>query len=115
VKILLIDDNEFIRRAADRALSAHGHVVILAVDGIEGLRLAREIEPDRIICDHEMPGKNGSQVYDELSVELRERMYLWSGDVPDTFPRPERIILKPCAVHELLAQAGIPRKVKKDA
>lgn len=110
MKILVIDDNEFIRRSAERALTFHGHDVILAVDGIEGLRLARELEPDRIICDHEMPGKTGSQVYAELSEKLRERLYLWSGDPPDTFPRQDRIILKPCAVQDLLSQARIPNK-----
>lgn len=113
VKILIIDDNEFIRRAAERALVSCGHVVLLAVDGFEGLRMAQEEAPDRIICDHEMPGLNGSQVYLRLSDELRERLWLWSGDAPDTFPRPDRIITKPCNVGELLSRAQIPREERK--
>lgn len=108
MKILVIDDNEYIRRAAERGFTSYGHVVILAVDGLEGLRLALEEDPDRIICDHEMPGLNGSQVYNQLSAELQERLYLWSGDAPDTFPRPDRVIAKPCNFYELLSRAGIP-------
>jgi CheY-like chemotaxis protein len=107
VKILVIDDNEFIRGVAAKALRSRGHEVILAVDGIEGLRLAQEENPDRIICDHEMPGLNGSQVFARLSVELQDRLYLWSGDAPDTFPRPERVIAKPCSVGELIARTHI--------
>jgi CheY-like chemotaxis protein len=109
VKILVIDDNEQIRRAAERGFKSHGHVVLLAVDGIEGLRLALEQNPDRIICDYEMPGLNGGQVYSRLSSELQERMWLWSGDAPDSYPRPERVIEKPCNFFELLTKAQIPR------
>lgn len=105
MKILIIDDNDLLRRAAARFLRAKGHEAHEAVDGVEGLRLAIELQPDRIICDFEMPGLDGRQVYDRLPADLQSRLFLWSGAPPDPFPRP--VIEKPCNVFEMIEIAGI--------
>lgn len=107
MKILIIDDNDLLRRAATRSLTRHGHEVLVANNGIDGLRLALAENPDRIICDYDMPGLDGVQVYERLPEALQERLYLWSGSVEVPFPRPERVIEKPCNVFEMLTRARI--------
>jgi CheY-like chemotaxis protein len=104
MKILIIDDNEQIRRSTARCLQIRGHEVLLADNGLEGLALALEATPDRILCDYDMPGINGVQVYERLPVELQERLYLWTGSDAVSFPR---VIEKPCNFLELTARAHI--------
>jgi CheY-like chemotaxis protein len=40
-RILLAEDDRFLRRAAESTLRKHGFVVVTAVDGEQALRLAR--------------------------------------------------------------------------
>lgn len=105
MKILIIDDNDLLLRAAVRYLLRCGHEVQSATNGTDGLRLALELRPDRIICDFDMPGLDGLEVYEQLPPVLQERLYLWSGTAPEVFPRP--VISKPCNVFELMSIAGI--------
>lgn len=107
MRILLIDDNDLLRDGARRHLARLGHEVLVARDGVEGLRLATSSWPDRIICDYEMPGLDGSEVYERLPAELQERLFLWSGSPPTNFARPDHVIAKPCNVFELMSLARI--------
>ena len=65
-KILFVDDDNFLRKVYKAELEDHGHEVILAADGEEGLSKAREFDPDLIILDMIMPEKNGFEVLTEL-------------------------------------------------
>jgi len=47
-KILLVEDDRFLRRACEASLRQRGFTVVPAVDGEEGLRLARSETPDLI-------------------------------------------------------------------
>lgn len=107
MKILVIDDNLTILSSSKKVLTLLGHHVLTATNGEAGLVLALSEQPDRIFCDYEMPGLDGTEVYERMPEELRERMWLWSGSVKPDYPRPERIIAKPCHVHELLRRAGV--------
>jgi|GEM_PF-5813618 CheY-like chemotaxis protein len=40
-------------------LHHHGHEVVEAVDGLDGLEMAREHQPDRIFMDIQMPVMSG--------------------------------------------------------
>lgn len=55
-------------------LEAHGEFVVIgeAADGEEALRLARELRPDLLLVDIQMPGPDGLQVAEELNQELPE-------------------------------------------
>lgn len=68
-KILVIDDESWLREMIRLALEQQGFEVIEATDGAEGVALAREQLPDLIICDVNM-GKAGAG-YTTLS-KLRE-------------------------------------------
>ncbi len=60
--VLLVDDNETLRRLHSRQLDRMGFEVATAGDGAEGLALARESPPDVILCDVLMPGMDGFQL-----------------------------------------------------
>lgn len=65
-KILVIDDEEQIRRALKSILTARKYEVILAKNGEEGLDAAIEHTPSLIILDMSMPGLQGLDVCREL-------------------------------------------------
>ncbi len=46
-RVLLVEDDRFLRRACEASLRQRGLTVTTAVDGEEGLRLARSERPDR--------------------------------------------------------------------
>jgi two-component system cell cycle response regulator DivK len=58
-RILLVEDNELNRDMLSRRLSRSGHQVILAADGEESIRLAREQLPDLILMDMSLPVLSG--------------------------------------------------------
>ena len=66
MRILLAEDDRFLRRAAEATLKRRGYTVITAVDGEETLRLARAEMPDLILLDLIMPKMQGFEVLRQL-------------------------------------------------
>ncbi len=64
--ILVIDDDPVVRDLLRRHLSRNGYRVVVAVDGVEGVRLAGETRPDLITLDVLMPELDGWAVLSEL-------------------------------------------------
>jgi CheY-like chemotaxis protein len=60
--ILLADDSPMIHRHTVPILEDAGYEVVSAMDGAEGIRLAREHRPDLIITDIEMPKLDGYEL-----------------------------------------------------
>ncbi|HEX9022037.1 MAG TPA: sigma-54 dependent transcriptional regulator, partial [Nitrospirota bacterium] len=60
--ILLIDDDDSLRRVIEFSLTEAGHRVRTAASGEEGLRLLEKNGFDAIITDITMPGMNGMEV-----------------------------------------------------
>jgi two-component system KDP operon response regulator KdpE len=60
--ILIVDDDPSLLELAQYNLEAEGYQVILAGDGVEGLRLAYAKRPDLLILDVMMPKMDGYQV-----------------------------------------------------
>ena len=65
-KILLIDDDVDFVEATKIVLESKPYEVIVAYDGDDGLRKAREENPDLIILDIIMPGKDGFTTAEQL-------------------------------------------------
>ncbi len=61
-KILIVDDERDIVESLRFVLEAEGFNCYWACDGEEGLRLAKDIEPDLIILDIMMPKINGYKI-----------------------------------------------------
>ena len=54
--IVVVEDNELMRRSIAEALEASGHAVSMASDGYDGYETCiREAKVDLIITDHNMP------------------------------------------------------------
>ena len=66
VKILVVEDDETTAQALARGLRAEGYSVEVAGDGESGRWLADEANPDLIVLDIMLPGKNGYRVCAEL-------------------------------------------------
>ena len=64
--ILLIEDSKVQKLAGERILDRAGYLVLLASDGEEGLRLARECGPDLVLLDLRLPGIEGEEVLHDL-------------------------------------------------
>jgi two-component system nitrogen regulation response regulator GlnG len=58
-KVLIIDDEEAVCWALQRALTDEGYAVTVAPSAEEGLRCAREELPDAVILDVRLPGMDG--------------------------------------------------------
>lgn len=61
-RILLAEDDRFLRKAAQATLRQHGFTVLAASDGEEALRLARAEAPDLVLLDLIMPKLQGFEV-----------------------------------------------------
>ncbi|MCH1582569.1 MAG: sigma-54 dependent transcriptional regulator [Flavobacteriales bacterium] len=68
-RILIIDDERLIRHALRDILEYEQHEVAEAEDGTSGLKAALEGKFDAIFCDVKMPGKDGIEVVEALSMK----------------------------------------------
>lgn len=69
MKILVIEDSNFLRIALERGLVRAGYLVNTASDGVEGVRAVREITPDLVLLDMMLPTLSGLDVLRELKKE----------------------------------------------
>ena len=68
-KILVIEDQAVMRRNVATILEMEGFQTVLADNGQDGLRLARDENPDLILCDVMMPTLDGYGVLQALRRE----------------------------------------------
>lgn len=66
-KILVVEDEKSVRENIVTLLTEEGYKVFSAQNGEQGINVAKSEEPDLIICDIMMPGKDGYAVLTELS------------------------------------------------
>jgi pilus assembly protein CpaE len=69
--ILLVDDEEQIRKLLESSLQRRGYQVAVATDGIEALRQIRTKMPDLIVTDVNMPNMNGFELTRRLRADHR--------------------------------------------
>jgi DNA-binding response OmpR family regulator len=68
--ILVIDDDFANRKVLEMVLKRSGYYPMLAEDGEDGLRQAREAIPDLILLDLFMPGEDGFEVLTRFKQDL---------------------------------------------
>ena len=58
-KILIVEDNEMNRDMLSRRLERRGFAIVMAVDGQQGVDMARNEKPDLILMDMSLPVMDG--------------------------------------------------------
>ena len=121
-KVLIVDDEQSILIYLTTVLEDTGYATCSAVDGQEGLRVAREERPDLVCLDVMMPKRSGVSLYEEIKRDPDLRpvpvMFISAYNqirdlrnpvafrkmVPDEeIPQPELCMEKPIKVPEFLA------------
>jgi DNA-binding NarL/FixJ family response regulator len=91
IRILLVDDNAIVRRGIASLLAeADGlEVVGEAADGREGIRQARELQPDVILLDLSMPECDGLEAIPEIAEQApHASIVAFSGFTADRMAEP---------------------------
>ena len=70
-KILLVEDDKFISRICKNGLERSGFDVIIAFNGIEAFKKAKQHNPDLILLDLIMPFKDGFEVLAEMRMDKK--------------------------------------------
>ncbi len=110
-KVLVVEDDPWIRSLMADLLAGEGYDVVEAPDGKQGLELASEREPDVILLDLAMPEVSGLDVLHELKSSNPTRdipvivvsayaMLMMGSDAR----RADGVIQKPFDLADLLAQ-----------
>lgn len=117
-KLLIVDDDAFVRKALSKILSAH-YQVLTAESGEKAVDVAQAETPNTILLDVEMPGLNGYETCDLLKCmpstkdipvifisgkgSVRERLLGYESGGED-------YIVKPPETEELLAKVSVTVK-----
>ena len=65
-KILIIDDEEIVRDSCIHILAKSNYEIATAENGMDGLALLKEFQPDLALVDLKMPGISGFEVLDRI-------------------------------------------------
>jgi CheY-like chemotaxis protein len=72
-KILLVDDNEVNRDMLSRRLQRRGFEVLLAVDGAQGIEVAKNQLPHLVLMDMDLPLIDGWEATRRLKADQKTR------------------------------------------
>lgn len=108
-RILVVDDNEMIRRLNAEVLRCSGYEVDTAIDGAEAWAELNDREYDLLVTDNEMPGFTGIDLISEVhAAHMTLPIIMATGNFPaEKFAnapwlRPNAILLKPYTVTNLV-------------
>ncbi len=113
--ILCVEDNPENQTLVRRILESRGYRVVVAGDGLSGVQLAQEIEPDLILMDMNLPGIDGHAATTRIKSipKLRNIPVValtanaLSGDRERTLAAGcDGYLSKPFKLHELIASVG---------
>lgn len=79
---IIVDDERLARNELRRLLQAHPHIDVLdeAVNGDDAVEKIRDLKPDLIFLDIQMPGKNGFEVLATLGDSVPEVIFTTAFD-----------------------------------
>lgn len=104
--LLIIDDEELVRRSTGEVLGALGYTVLEAADGLEGLELFRQQggRVDLVLLDLAMPGLAARMVLAQLKEQNPQvKVILFTGYAPagGVFAGAEEVLEKPLVAGRL--------------
>ncbi len=128
-KVLIADDEHHIRRLVAAKLRSCGFEVTEARDGAEALDLARELRPDVVVSDFQMPRMSGLEFCTLLAAEqpaarvimLTARGHVLSpeqvklANIRRLVPKPFSAVKLIDCVRELLAADAVPERSTPEA
>jgi DNA-binding response OmpR family regulator len=79
MKVLIVDDENLVRRSLRRALEQRGHVVSEAEDGLMGVELWQSFAPDLVYLDVLMPKLTGPAVLTRIGKQNSTKVILMSA------------------------------------
>lgn len=80
--VLVVDDDEMIRRLVRTVLEADDYSVSEARDGSEALNLIEDVRPKLVILDIMMPGMDGVEVCRRIDHDIYKVVILTARDDP---------------------------------
>ena len=116
MRILIVDDDLSVAQTLSMIFRRHGYDAELANDADQALDAVRQTPPDLVLCDIDMPGRDGISLMKDLSCEVPECPILiltgfYSGlhrvrEFANTMRQEVSVVTKPCHPTELLRHAG---------
>lgn len=74
MKVLIADDDKELCQLLCAVLRVHGHEVFFAFDAAQALTAAKNITPDVIVLDINMPGGTGLGALQKLKINMKTSM-----------------------------------------
>jgi len=109
--ILLVEDDPRLAQFVEMELSMDGYQVTVAGNGMDGLMMARDVQPDLLILDWMLPGMSGVDVCRRLrstGIQAPVIMLTARDEVPDRVAGlnagADDYVTKPFSIEELLAR-----------
>lgn len=108
-RLLLVDDDEYLRERMSRAMTARGLEVSTAADGVEALAAVKQRPPHLAVFDLKMPGMTGLELLKEvkkISPATRVVMLTGYGSIAGTVEAmqagAENYVTKPADADQVL-------------
>ena len=72
--ILIVDDDEHVRKVTERCLTTAGYHVLEAASGTDAVRIVknRKLNLDAVVLDMRMPGMTGEEAFDRMREESQQ-------------------------------------------
>ena len=83
LRVLLVEDEALISLVTSIALEDAGYHVTVAMDGLEGLRIAQQDQPELIITDFMMPRMTGLELIRALREAGFTRPIILATSIPE--------------------------------
>lgn len=115
IKVLVVDDEDDVRRLIQTKLKKAGFEVVTAVNGEEGVAIAKRENPDVVIMDWMMPKMDGPTAVAKIKAECDPKplilMLTARGTERDVIEGlsggADDYIVKPFAPRELIARVNV--------
>ena len=111
-RVLVVEDDPAILETVAFNLEREGHEVVTAADGVAGLQLSREVEPDLIVLDLMLPRMSGLDVCRVVRAERPVPILVLtardteSDKIAGLGLGADDYVTKPFSMQELLARVG---------
>jgi CheY-like chemotaxis protein len=115
-RVLVVDDERLVADTLTLVFGKSGFDARTAYSADEALNSLRTFQPDLLLCDVTMPGKDGLFLVKEITRELPAcRIIILTGfysnmaavqEQSRKLPRPVGVLSKPCHPDELLREAA---------